>query len=539
MIQVPTYEKGVGEALITAGYQAYVVGGCVRDAVIGREFHDVDLATNATPDQVEQLFETLRGFRTVPTGKAHGTITVTMPLHDMGSSAPRQWHATEVTTFRKDVSTDGRRATVAWADTIEEDLSRRDFTMNALAWDLEGNKLIDPFDGTKDIAEKKVVCVGDSVLRFQEDHLRILRAVRFVAQLGFDLHPRVVDGIQESREGLQRVSWERKRDELLKLLKGAPEGLERALLMATDLGLIEFWMPYMVPSIGCVQNSFHTDDVWMHSVLAAKAMRKRTEDPVLVLAALFHDIAKPKTKGTTFNCSRCGLRRPENKDGCVRCGAGQVRKDTTFHAHDSVGEALAAKQCRQLKMSKKGVRRVANLVRYHLFRIDSETWSSKCGACGKMWRSHYSRLATSRPSFLPEKDKCPACEETKQVEVKKICSESSLGTIRRLVRNVGGEEAFEELLLLREADREGNRKKRGKTFHHILAQKMMAELKKENAAFTLKDMVFNGGHLIEMGLKPGPRFKEILNGLFEKVMDDPELNELGTLKQLAKEAIDV
>ena len=192
------------ETLHLHGYKAYMVGGCVRDMLLGKNPKDYDIATNAKPEKVMSIFP-----NNVPTGLKHGTVTVVGKTN------------IEVTTFRKESNYDGRSPeTVEFVDDLEEDLARRDFTINAIALDPIRGGIIDPYDGGKDIIKKIIRCVGDPNERFKEDALRVFRAIRFVSQLGFVLEDSTFQGVKENYKQLKNISMERRRDELVKLLNG-------------------------------------------------------------------------------------------------------------------------------------------------------------------------------------------------------------------------------------------------------------------------------------------------------------------------------
>lgn len=203
----PDAVRWIARTLEEAGYETWAVGGAVRDALLGRPSGDWDLATRATPKQVRRAFR-----RTVPIGVDHGTVGV----------LARDGVMYEVTTFRRDIETDGRHAVVAFADTIEEDLGRRDFTINAIAWHPLDDRVIDPFDGAADLKAKCLRTVGDPAERFREDYLRILRAVRFAGRFGLKIHDDTWSALRSLTGHLPSLSPERIRDELLKLLSADP-----------------------------------------------------------------------------------------------------------------------------------------------------------------------------------------------------------------------------------------------------------------------------------------------------------------------------
>jgi tRNA nucleotidyltransferase/poly(A) polymerase len=262
------------------GKKAYLVGGAVRDLLRGRAAQDWDLATDALPEEVMALFP-----RAVPTGIKHGTVTVFFKGRSL-----------EVTTFRTEASyTDGRHPDqVRYAATIEEDLSRRDFTMNALAFTLPKGPLIDLFGGGEDVKNRVIRCVGAGEERFREDGLRPLRAVRFAAQLGFEIEPRTLAAIPGARGITAQVAPERIRDELDKILAtGEPSA---AFLLMEKTGLLELLLPELGRCRGVVQKGFHRFDVLDHSLLACDYAARRGASPQVRLASLFHDIGKPATR---------------------------------------------------------------------------------------------------------------------------------------------------------------------------------------------------------------------------------------------------
>ncbi len=264
------------DRLETAGYPAYVVGGAVRDCLMGKQPHDYDVCTAALPEQVRRLFAD----RTVvETGIKHGTVTILIDAEPV-----------EVTTFRTEgVYSDGRRPdAVSFVDDIELDLARRDFTMNAMAWS-PARGLCDPFDGQIDVQHRCIRCVGDPDMRLQEDALRILRALRFVSQRGFAVEPNTAAALHRNRQHLAQVSAERITDEVLHILCGAHVGV--VLMEFSDI--FAQILPEIQPMIGFDQhNAYHKYTVWEHSVRTVEGIRP---DPLLRLAALLHDVGKPDT----------------------------------------------------------------------------------------------------------------------------------------------------------------------------------------------------------------------------------------------------
>lgn len=328
----PRELRTIAEKLLAANKKAYIVGGALRDHFMGRDAeNDFDMATDATPQEVISLFP-----RVIPTGIRHGTVTVLAGRYSV-----------EITTFRTEKGhSDGRRPdSVEFVADIEEDLSRRDFTMNAMAFDVISGKLHDPFDGRKDIAARRIRSVGDAVLRFGEDGLRPLRAIRFAAQLGFSIDAGTFKAIPAAILTFRQVSRERVRDELQKILRSpAPS---RGLRLLEESGLLEEILPELSPSRGCLQKGLHRFDVMDHAFLAVDAARN---DLVIRLAALFHDAGKPAT-------------RVAGPDGIP-----------TFYNHEKVSAELAGAAMRRLKFPNETIERVQHLVLNHMFNY-TEEWT--------------------------------------------------------------------------------------------------------------------------------------------------------------------
>ncbi|HEY0710497.1 MAG TPA: HD domain-containing protein, partial [Polyangia bacterium] len=304
----------------------------------GRSPKDFDLATSAMPDVVMALF----GNRfAIPTGLQHGTVTVL-------TGAPPAGRPVEVTTFRGEgVYLDGRRpSSVEFGKTLVEDLSRRDFTMNAIAYDPLGDVVTDPFGGREDLGRKLVRAVGDPVLRFSEDGLRPMRAVRQATQLGFAIDPPTMSAIGATLGSFRKVSAERIRDELMKLL--AASAPARGLELLRESGLLAEVMPELLEGVGCTQNRFHKYDVYGHTVATLAATT--SEDPVLRLGALLHDVGKPRA------------RQPKD----------DAPGEYSFFKHEYVGAEMAVTICQRLKLSSAERESVRLLVANHMFYYTPE-----------------------------------------------------------------------------------------------------------------------------------------------------------------------
>lgn len=321
--------------LISAGFEAYLVGGCVRDTLMCRNIHDYDITTNALPDEIMRIFD---GYRVVPTGLKHGTVTV------LSEGIPF-----EITTYRVDGDySDGRRPDIVrFTTSLTEDLARRDFTMNAIAMDINGN-IIDPFCGVKDIKNRLIRCVGVPEKRFGEDALRIMRAVRFAAQLGFEIEGNTADALSALRERLDLISVERIRSELDMLICGA--NCVRALLEYSSI--ITQIIPEFKSCIGFCQHSpYHRYDVWEHTVRAVDAIP--ADNMKLRRVMLFHDIGKPET-----------FTRDENGRG-------------HFKGHEAVSAEMTGEIMRRLHYDNKSVSETLTLIKHHSDKIHTRSQIKK------------------------------------------------------------------------------------------------------------------------------------------------------------------
>jgi poly(A) polymerase/tRNA nucleotidyltransferase (CCA-adding enzyme) len=329
---IPPEVLAVLNALSDAGFAGYIVGGCVRDILMNKEPKDWDVATDATPEQM------LKVFPESVYENSFGTVGIKTESEDP------KLKIIEATTFRiESTYSDSRHPDeVKFAKTIEEDLSRRDFTMNAIALapHREESDIIDPFGGQADIARKLIRAVGNPTERFNEDALRMMRAIRFSAQLGFEIEERTANALRENAHLLARISCERIRDEFEKTIMapGALEGIERL----RDYGLLRYSMPELLEGVNVGQNKHHIYTVWEHNVRALEYTVKKNYPLEIRLAALLHDVGKPRTK------------RGEGPD-------------STFYHHEAVGATMARKMLERLKFSRKVVDTVTHLVRHHLF----------------------------------------------------------------------------------------------------------------------------------------------------------------------------
>lgn len=322
VIPAPVHE--LCRRLRAAGKRAWVVGGSVRDLLRGRPVADYDVCTDALPKEVQRIFP-----RVIPTGIEHGTVTV------MLGGEPY-----EVTTLRGEGAyTDGRRPDeVRFLTDIVEDLARRDFTVNAIAFDLVTQTIVDPFGGQRDLEARVVRAVGAPIERFREDGLRVLRAARFSATLEAQIDPETEQAMGQALDVVQRVSAERVRDEWLKSMKARQPS--RAFDAMRRCGALALSCPEMIESYGCEQNRWHVYDVWGHAMACLDACEG---DAILRVAALLHDVGKPRSRAFSDKTN-----------------------DWTFHEHERIGAEMADGMLQRLRFSNDERQRVVHLVRHHL-----------------------------------------------------------------------------------------------------------------------------------------------------------------------------
>ncbi len=332
-----THERLTG-AFHDAGRQLWLVGGALRDRLLGLESKDIDYATDADPDEVEALLRAL-GATITTVGKRFGTIGV---LVTSGESA--DW--SEITTFRGDSYSAGTRwPDVTFGSTIEEDLARRDFTINALAEDAFTHRRLDLYGGEADLAARLIRAVGEPALRFREDPLRILRGLRFASQLGFDIDEATFTAMQETAPLLATLSQERVTSELDKLLQGGEPA--RGLEALRGCGALDVVLPELASMAGCEQNRFHQFDVWGHTVATVAAIDSPPDRRRLRRwTALLHDLGKPAVRHVKAN------------------------GEWGFYRHETVGAELAARLLERLKLGKNESLAITLLVRRHMDRPD-------------------------------------------------------------------------------------------------------------------------------------------------------------------------
>ena len=479
---IPHYVLDTSQTLRKAGFEAYLVGGCVRDLLMGKTPKDWDFTTNARPKQIQELFPDSfyeNDFGTVGI-KISERVTGNREQKKVKSSdflSPVTCHLSpvdvvEVTTYRTESAySDKRRPDeVRFADTVEEDLQRRDFTMNAVALSSspargevssprDGGvggeyKLTDPYNGQADIKNKIIRAVGDPETRFAEDALRMMRAVRFHATLGFDIEPATFEAIQKNAPNLAHIAKERIRVELEQIILSdrASEGIE----MLEQTGLLAHIIPELREGIGVGQNLHHTYTVWEHNILALKTCPSKKLS--VRLATLLHDVGKPRTKR----------------------GNG---KYSTFYNHDHVGARMTRAILTRLTFPRDIVDHATLLVDNHLFYYN--------------------------------------------------VGEVTESAVRRVIARVG-KENIKDLIDVRIGDRLGSGVPKAKPYRlrhfEYMVEKVLSD------PVSVKELKIGGNDLIqELGIKPGPKIGAILDVLLSEVIEDASLNDREKLLARAKE----
>ncbi len=371
-IEVPKPLSDLGEAFGEAGHELYLVGGYVRDKLSGFDGPDIDATTDAKPEDFKKILrKRAKAFWDI--GERFGTIGAEISGYDV-----------EVTTFRSDLYTEGsRHPEIQFGDTLEGDLARRDFTINAIAADALSGGILDPFDGRKDLELGVVRPVGEPLDRMRDDPLRMLRAVRFQTTLStpekpFAMTPELERAIRGNAHWLDHISVERIRDEFEKILASAnvSDGL-RALVR---LGLMPFVVPEFMETVDVEQESeFHHKDVFEHTLIVVGNVEAI---PILRKAAFFHDIGKPRTLVYEHRCTYCGAkstRKTAEEGECEVCGGRTLPKKIHFYGHENVGAGIARRAMKRLAYPKDDTEAVAHLVSNHMrpmsYAMGRDPWS--------------------------------------------------------------------------------------------------------------------------------------------------------------------
>lgn len=478
--KIPIEVIEILQKLDQAGFEAFIVGGCVRDLIVDKIPHDWDVATNAKPEEVQKIFSAFAGATADKPATFYenefGTVGVKVPRF-ITNGPEREHDVIEVTTYRIESKySDKRRPdSVKFAKTLEEDLSRRDFTINAIALKLTTNnsrqttyEVVDPYHGQEDIKKKIIRAVGDPCERFDEDALRMMRAVRFHAELGYKIEKKTFEAIKKNAKYMSHIALERIKDEMTRIIlsdaptptredatstRGGPaEGID----MLHQTGLLNYIIPELEKGVDVKQNRHHIYTIYKHSILSLK----HCPSPKLEvrLAALLHDIAKPQTKR----------------------GEGEY---ATFYNHDHVGARIAERILSRLRFSNGVIAKVKLLVDNHMFYYNPD--------------------------------------------------EVGAGSVRKLIQKVSLEN-MKDLIDLRIADRLGSGVPKAKPYKLRHLEYMIEKVSHD--AISVKMLKINGNDLMkELKLKPGPKIGAILDVLLAEVIEDAEKNKKSDLLKRAKE----
>jgi tRNA nucleotidyltransferase (CCA-adding enzyme) len=466
-MKIPEYIIEILKKLEEQMFEAYIVGGSVRDLFMGRVPKDWDITTNAKPERILEIFPDAK-YQNI-----FGTVIVPIKEND------KVLDVIEITTYRSEQGYSDRRHPdeIKFEDSLDKDLERRDFTINAMAlrptspnpsfvrrgaltlspcegegWG--GVEVVDLFGGRKDLEKKVIRAVGEPTERFKEDALRMMRAVRFAAELGFSIEPKTERAIVKLAGSIKFISQERIRDELIKIL--GSNLFYEGIMMLHNYKLLQYIIPELEIGVGVEQNRHHIYSVFNHSVLSLKFCPN--PDWRVRLAALLHDIAKPQTKKF-------------------------IGSDATFYNHDIVGAKIARKIMSRLKFSNEDMEKVVNLVRHHMFYYN--------------------------------------------------VGEVTESSVRRLIVKVG-EENLKDLIDIRIADRLGSGVPKAKPYKLRHLEYMFDKVRRDPVS--VKMLKINGDDLMKLlAIEPGPKVGAILDVLLSDVLDDTSLNNREFLEKRSRE----
>lgn len=455
-MELPDEVTKIFDKFSEANFQLFLVGGSVRDLIMGKKVNDWDFTTDAKPEEILKLF---------PNAHYNNKFgTVGIPTSHF-----------EITTMRKEGNYQDHRhpSLVGWTNKIEEDLARRDFTINAIALSViptaaEGSldftrddnwNIIDPFNGQSDIDNKIIKAVGDPNQRFQEDALRLMRAVRFSAQLGFEIEEKTYEAIKQNHSLIKQIAWERIRDEMLKMLSA--KDAYNGLLKLKETGLLKIILPEVEKCFGIVQEGPKHDRIYDIGDHSFRTMRETPiSDPVVKFAALLHDVGK----GETYKIDAAG--------------------NVTFYNHDIVGANISLKICKRFNLSKNQTDKIYKLIRWHMFSTNENQTDS---------------------------------------------------AIRRFIKNVGLEN-IDDIMALRIGDRLGGDTRKPVSWRmEKFKDKIKRVLQKPFLISDLKINGTDVMKLLK--IKPGPKVGEILNKLFAEVLEDSTKNNREYLIEKIKQPV--
>jgi poly(A) polymerase len=447
-LEIPEPLVRLGEAFRGAGHELYLVGGYARDALLGREHPDADAATDAHPRRTKQLLGPVaEHLWTV--GERFGTIGA-----EVGG------YAVEVTTYRSDLYTEGsRHPEVRFGENLEEDLARRDFTINAIAADALTGVILDPFGGRMDLKSGVIRPVGDPLDRMRDDPLRMLRAVRFQATLStpgkpFAMTPDLEEAIQNNAHWLESISAERIRDEFEKILLS--ENVAQGLRTLVRLGLMAYVVPEFMETVNVEQEAeFHHKDVFEHTLIVVESIERdpqmsQWEFSILRKAAFFHDIGKPRTLVYEHRCTYCGAKSTQKsaEEGeCERCGGRTIPRKIHFYGHENVGAGIARRAMRRLAYPKDDVDAVAHLVANHMrpmgYAVGRDPWSDS--AIRRFIRDTYLARGDRELTGVDMLLKLARADITGSAPRRRHVAEESWRSLKSRVDQVRAEDAIEKL----------------------------------------------------------------------------------------------
>ncbi len=459
--KIPKEILEILKTLAGAGFDAYLVGGCVRDLLLDKKPKDWDITTNAKPEEIQKIFPNTfyeNDFGTV------GVVTAALkegePRLERRESEDPTLKVIEITPYRLDSKYSDKRHpdSISFAATLEEDLKRRDFTINALALKIQsyesrshktglqtGLQIVDLFNGQDDLKKKIIRAVGNPMERFNEDALRILRAIRFMAELDFGIEKKTEKALENKKGLLEMISKERIRDEFIKMITS--DKPDKAIEKMRELEILKYVIPELEEGYGVTQNKHHIYTVWEHNIRALMHAVSKGWPLEIRLASLLHDVGKPRTK--------------EGKG-----------PDSTFYSHEIVSAKMTAEILWRLRFPKNLSEKVIKLVRWHLFFSDTE----------------------------------------------KI----TLSAVRRLIRNVGTENIW-DLMKVRFTDRVGMGRPKEEPFRLRKYEAMIEQCLRDPISVSM--LKIDGNDIMKIaGIEPGPKIGYILHALLEKVLDDPSYN---------------
>ena len=446
-LEVPKPILRLGGAFRDAGHELYLVGGYVRDGLLGVAGLDADATTGARPKEIKRLLRP-HAEHLWDVGERFGTIGARVGGFEV-----------EVTTYRSDLYTEGsRHPEVRFGDSLEEDLARRDFTINAVAADALTGGILDPFDGRKDLENGVIRAVGEPLDRMRDDPLRMLRAVRFETTLSkrekpFALTTDLEGAIRENAGWLRSISAERIRDEFEKVLRS--ENVSAGLRSLVRLGLMTFIVPEFMETVEVEQEAeFHHKDVFEHTLIVVESIpnqeMREGEFFILRKAAFFHDIGKPRTLVYEHRCTYCGAKStkktPEEGE-CEVCGGRTVPKKIHFYGHENVGAAIARRAMKRLAYPKDDIDAVAHLVAHHMrpmgYAVGRDPWSDS--AVRRFVRDTYLERGARTLADVDMLLKLARADITGSAPRRRHIAVASWESLRDRVDEVRSEDAIERL----------------------------------------------------------------------------------------------